>query len=82
VSPETAKTLGTIKTEESYDSSKECITFVNNGGIKESLRALWSFSKALSFEPLKEILENDDESDRVRHDAAIAVSVLISSISF
>ena len=75
VSAEAAKTLGTIKTEESYDALKECISSVKNSGTKEFLvRASGSFSKAESFETLKEILENDDESDRVRHAAAIAIA--------
>ena len=75
VGAEAARTLGTIKTDESYEALKDCINSVKVGKIKESVvRALGSFSKSESFESLKLILENDDESDLVRRAAAIAIA--------
>ena len=54
---------------------KDCINSVEVGKIKESVvRALGSFSKSESFESLKLILENDDESNLVRRAAAIAIA--------
>jgi aminopeptidase N len=75
VRAEAAKTLGSIRTETSYEALKECLEAVQNNKIRESLvDALGSFSKEDTFDLLKPILENDDESDNVKHAAAIAIA--------
>jgi aminopeptidase N len=75
VRTEAAKTLGSIKGEASYEALKECYETVKNNKIKESiLEALGSFSKADSFDLLKRILENDDESANVQYAAAVAIA--------
>lgn len=75
VRAEAAKTLGSIKTETSYAALKECFRAIQNNKIKESLvEALGSFSKTESFDLLKSILENDDESANVKHAAAVAIA--------
>jgi aminopeptidase N len=75
VRAEAAKTLGSIKTETSYEALKECFKAIQNNKIKVSLvDALGSFSKTDSFDLLKPILENDDEGANVQYAAAIAIA--------
>jgi aminopeptidase N len=75
VSVEAAKTLGTIKSDASYQALKECVNAIGNSRIKESvIKALGSFSKADSFDLLKRILENDHEGAIVQRAAATAIA--------
>jgi aminopeptidase N len=75
IGAEAAKTLGSIKSDASYQALKECLNMVQNNKVKESIvKALGTFSKIDSFDLLKPILENDDESTYVQHAAAIAIS--------
>jgi aminopeptidase N len=75
VRAEAAKTLGSIRIDTSYEALKECLKAIENNKIKESLvEALGSFSKTDSFDLLKPILENDDESANVQYAAAIAIA--------
>jgi aminopeptidase N len=72
---EAAKTLGSIKSDASYQALKDCLNMIQNSKIKESIvRALGTFSKINSFDLLKPILENEDESTFVQHAAAIAIA--------
>jgi aminopeptidase N len=79
VRAEAAKTLGSVRSEASYEALKQCYERVQNNNndnkIKESIvEALGSFSKADSFDLLKPILENDNESANVQYAAAIAIA--------
>ena len=75
VRAEAAKTLGSIKIEDSYGALKVCCQAVQNNKVKELLlEALGSFSKPDSFDLLKPILENDDEPSNVQYAAAIALA--------
>jgi aminopeptidase N len=75
VRTEAAKTLGSIKGDASYEALKECSEMVQNNKVKESLvHALGSFSKADSFDLLKPILENNNESGNVQYAAAVAIA--------
>jgi len=72
---EAAKTLGSVRSEASYESLKQCYERVTNNKIKESIvEALGSFSKSDLFDLLKPILENDNESANVQYAAAVAIA--------
>jgi len=80
VRAEAAKTLESIRSEASYQALKQCYERVQNSNkIKEAIvQALGSFSKADSFDLLKLILENDNESANVQYAAAVAIARSVS----
>jgi aminopeptidase N len=81
VRSEAAKTLGSVRSEASYEALKQCYESVqsNQNKIKESIvEALGSFSKDDSFGLLKQILENDNESASVQYSAAVAIAKSVS----
>ena len=72
---EASITLGSIKTDESYESLRDCLGVIKNNKVKAKIiQAMGSFSKSSLFDLLKPTLENDSEADLVRYQAAIAIA--------
>lgn len=79
VSVESANTLATFSDSqyrnEAYDTLKECLSLIRNPKIKSSLiSAIGEFRRADSFEILRSVLEDNNESYYVRQAASIAIA--------
>mgnify|MGYP003575087127 CR=1 FL=1 len=74
VSVEAAKSLGSIKSTESYNKLKDCFLQVKHPKIRRAIiRALGDFRKQESIDLLKKVIESNEESYFVMMEAAIAI---------
>ncbi|HEX5185670.1 MAG TPA: M1 family aminopeptidase, partial [Nitrososphaeraceae archaeon] len=75
IKSELAKTLGTIKMDSSYNTLKECYELTQNNMVRASIiESIGNFSNPDSFELMKSILEDKDESPNVQGSASVAMA--------
>jgi aminopeptidase N len=74
VSVEAARSLGSIKSTESYNKLRECFLQVKHPKIRRAvIRALGDFRKQETIDLLKNVIESTEESYFVLMEAAIAI---------
>jgi HEAT repeat protein len=72
---EVAKTLASVKTEESYNALKDCFGQLKSNRVRETVvQSLGPYSKAGTFDLLKGVLEDKGESEFVKRAAAISIA--------
>jgi aminopeptidase N len=72
---EVAKTLASVKTEESYNALKDCFGQLKSNRVRETVvQSLGPYSKAGTFDLLKGVLEDKGESEFVKRAVAISIA--------